>query len=317
MFITSKYNVSFGVILLCIMIVIVCKKNNTGPENPQTNYTEFTGEYLGQDLPGTTPVRFATDILLANGSWWWHDSPAFSPDKQELYMSHYDTEHTPNVSIDFMRVESDVWTFPQTASFSNEYGEDTPRFSVNGDKLFFTSRRPGGAVFVINRMNDGWSAPAIVDIPGSATLDFTGISVTRDETIYFGMPNSGTNDIYRSRMIDGQYTQPENLGSVINTNSEEWGPYIDPDEDFIIFTSNRPGGFGLHDLYISFHNPDGSWTESQNMGGNINSSNEDASPLISPDERYLFFITARADDQGCNPYWVDAQIVEDFRPINE
>jgi len=111
-----------------------------------------------------------------------------------------------------------------------------------------------------------------------------------------------------------QQSMPENLGAVINTDAEEWGPYVDPDEDFLIFTSNRPGGFGLHDLYISFRNADGSWSEPQNMGNTINSSNDDASPLISPDGNYLFYLTKKEGDLVLNPYWVDAQIIENFRP---
>lgn len=300
--------------LLISVFSFSCKKNKTGPEDPGPNNTFLAGEYLGQQIPGTIPVRFAPTILLASASRFWHDSPAFSPDGQELYMSFYDTECVPHVSIDFMRVESDFWTFPQTAPFSGVYRDNGPRFSMDGNRLFFTSQRPGGAVFVVNRADDGWSATEAVNIPGIASNDFVGISVTRDGTIYFGDVNSGHLDIYRSRFVGGQYTIPVNLGLSINTDSEEWGPYIDPDEEFIIFSSNRSGGFGLHDLYISFHNPDDSWTEAQNMGNVINSSNEDASPLISPDGRYLFFITSRADDQGYNPYWVDAQIIENFRP---
>ncbi len=295
------------------MLSFGCGKNGTEPD-PEPNTTELTGEYLGQQPPGTIPVRFAPTLLLASGSRWWHDSPAFSPDGQELYMSLYDTEYEPSVSIDFMRVESDFWTFPQIASFSGEYRDNGARFSQLGDRLYFTSRRPGGAVFVVTRADGVWSAPDAVNIPGSESPDFIGISVTGDETIYYGDYSSGSNDIYRSRFANGQYTQPENLGAAINTDSEEWGPYIDPDEDFIIFASDRPGGFGLHDLYISFRDTDGSWKESENMGSSINSNNEDFAPLISPDGDYLFYLTEKEGDLGSNPYWVDAQIIENFRP---
>lgn len=229
-------------------------------------------------------------------------------------MSWYDTERDPTVSIDFMRVESGYWTFPETAPFSGEYRDNGPRFSITGNRLYFTSSRPGGAVFVVTGGESEWSAPAAVNIPGSESHDFVGISVAGDETIYYGDYSSDNNDIYRSRYLNGQYTPPENLGATINTNAEEWGPYIDPDEDFILFASNRPGGFGLHDLYISFRNTDGTWSESENMGSSINSNNEDVSPLISPDGNYLFYLTERSGDLGLNPYWVDAQIIEDFRP---
>lgn len=308
----KKYVCLIAVVLIFISIFgIGCKKNGTEPE---PNTTDLSGKYLGQKPPGTTPVRFAPALLLASTTRWWHDSPAFSPDGQELYMNFYDTEREPKVSIDFMRVESDFWTLPQTASFSGDFRDNGPRFSINGNKLYFTSRRSGGAVFVVNRIGDGWSTPMAINIPSNTSNDFIGISVTRDESIYYGDYSSGHNDIYRSKFINGQYTQPENLGAVINTDAEEWGPYVDPDEDFLIFTSNRPGGFGLHDLYITFRNSDGSWSEPQNMGSSINSDNEDASPLISPDGNYLFYLTKKEGDLELNPYWVDAQIIENFKP---
>jgi len=143
--------------------------------------------------------------------------------------------------------------------------------------------------------------------------------ITRDETIYFEMSDSVTydvpDDLYRSRLVNGEYGEPENLGAAINTDDyEEYAPFVDPDEDYLIFASNRPGGFGGNDLYISFQNPDGSWTEPRNMGDTINSGAGDTIPYVSPDGEYFFFITRRAGDRGYNPYWVDAQIIEDLRP---
>lgn len=139
--------------------------------------------------------------------------------------------------------------------------------------------------------------------------------ITRDETIYFEMSNGVADDLYRSRLVNDECGEPENLGAAVNTDDyEEYAPFIDPDEDYLIFASNRPGGFGGNDLYISFQNPDGSWTEPRNMGDTINSGAGDTIPYVSPDGEYFFFITRRAGDRGYyNPYWVDAQIIEDLR----
>jgi hypothetical protein len=126
------------------------------------------------------------------------------------------------------------------------------------------------------------------------------------------MSNGQADDIYRSRLINGEYSEPEYLGAIINTvDYEEYAPYIDPDEAYLIFASNRPGGFGGNDLYISFQNPDGSWTQPRNMGSEINSNVGGTLPAVSPDGNYFFFITQRADDQSYNPYWVDSRIIGD------
>jgi len=96
---------------------------------------------------------------------------------------------------------------------------------------------------------------------------------------------------------------------------KNWGHFIitfnyakndHKNEDYIIFNSNRPGGYGGLDLYISFANGSGGWTTPQNLGPNINSSGNDDSPYLSPDYKYLFF--ARTNSAGEEDiYWVDVR----------
>jgi Tol biopolymer transport system component len=90
-------------------------------------------------------------------------------------------------------------------------------------------------------------------------------------------------------------------------------PYIHPEETYIIFSSNRAGGFGNHDLYISFKKSNGTWTTPKNMGDKINGSNEDSFPHLSPDGKFLFFNSSKSGDKGYNPYWVDSKIIDTFK----
>jgi hypothetical protein len=80
----------------------------------------------------------------------------------------------------------------------------------------------------------------------------------------------------------------------------------------MIFTSNRPGGYGFNDLYISVYNGNESWSDPSNLGTIINSDFEDAYPLITFDGQYFFFTTQKSGDLGYNPYWVDAQVIYDL-----
>ena len=80
----------------------------------------------------------------------------------------------------------------------------------------------------------------------------------------------------------------------------------------MIFTSNRPGGYGFNDLYISVYNDNESWSDPINLGTIINSDFEDTYPLITFDGQYFFFTTQKSGDLGYNPYWVDAQVVYDL-----
>jgi Tol biopolymer transport system component len=92
-----------------------------------------------------------------------------------------------------------------------------------------------------------------------------------------------------------------------------WTPYVDPDDSYIIFSSNREGEFGEGDLYISFHNKSsGTWSEPVNMGGNINTRAQERFPSVSPDGKYLFF-TRWTPDHNQDVYWVSAGIIEKLR----
>jgi Tol biopolymer transport system component len=114
--------------------------------------------------------------------------------------------------------------------------------------------------------------------------------------LYFSSDRSGGKggyDIYRSRLVQGRYAEPENLGPSINSQYGEVDNYISPDESWLIFVSTRPDGLGNSDLYISY-NEGGSWTPAKNLGAPINSSAREFCPMVSPDGRYLFFISTRS-----------------------
>lgn len=271
--------------------------------------------YFGQEPPSSTPLRFPPASLLANNSWFWHGSPNFSPDLMEMYWVKY-THYSgyDRMEIAFVEVEDTQWTPIQVPAFANlDYDENNPFFSIMGDTLYFISQRPGGFIYYVTRTLTGWSQPLPLNIPIPHNTG-TGwqFSITKNRTIYFELwANNGSSppDIYRSKYINGQYILPENIGTTINTDYNEFSPYIDPDESFIIFVSNRPGGYGFHDLYISSKNQDETWNNPINLGPVINSDFEEASPYISPDGLYFFFTTEKAGDLGYNPYWVDAQVV--------
>ena len=107
---------------------------------------------------------------------------------------------------------------------------------------------------------------------------------------------------------------PENLGRRINTESREYDPFIAPDESYLIFASERPGGLGAADLYISFREAGGAWGDPKNMGTAVNSSAADYTPMLSPDGKYLFFTSSRQAQDDI--YWIDARVIDTFRPAD-
>lgn len=99
----------------------------------------------------------------------------------------------------------------------------------------------------------------------------------------------GNYDIYKSVYTPKGWSEPENLGANINTEFWESSPSLSPDNRVLFFSSNRPGGYGGKDLYVSYRNADGKWTPARNMGPEINTKGDELAPFIHPDNQTLYY----------------------------
>ena len=94
--------------------------------------------------------------------------------------------------------------------------------------------------------------------------------LTKDGTMYFFSNRKGgfgKSDIYHSRLENGEYKVVKNLSSPVNSEFSDYDSFIAPDESYLIFSSDRPGGYGKYnDIYITFRKKDGTWTEPKNLG---------------------------------------------------
>lgn len=99
----------------------------------------------------------------------------------------------------------------------------------------------------------------------------------------------GNYDIYKSVYTPKGWSEPENLGANINTEFWESSPSLSPDNRVLFFSSNRPGGYGGKDLYVSYRNADGKWSPARNMGPEINTKGDELAPFIHPDNQTLYY----------------------------
>ena len=83
----------------------------------------------------------------------------------------------------------------------------------------------------------------------------------------------------------------------------------------LIVCLRKPDGYGEYDLYISFSKKNGSWTEPVNMGSEINSHAYEFRPYVTPDGKYFFFTSNRDKLGNGNVYWVDARVIEGYKPL--
>ncbi|MEE9465775.1 MAG: T9SS type A sorting domain-containing protein [Candidatus Neomarinimicrobiota bacterium] len=304
---------------LAFLILVTLVTGWVCASEPSTRTIDVAGPYLGQEPPGNSARIFAPVDLRSNAEWWWHGAAAFSADGLEFYMDIYDADD--GIRIRYMEADGDIWTEPQQASFSNNGDTASPSLTDDDNKIYFISRRPNGlsyGVWSATRSQGGWSAPAPVSIPYVANLaGGWEVSVARDETLYLRMNDANTNtetDIYEVKKVNGAYLAPVRLGNNVNSPQTEFGPFVDPDGDYLIFNSFRPGGFGGTDLYICFSDQDGSWLPAVNMGSAVNSSSHERGVFVTSDGLYLFFISDRPP-YGGNPYWISASVIDNLRPL--
>ncbi len=99
----------------------------------------------------------------------------------------------------------------------------------------------------------------------------------------------GSCDIYRSVREGRSWSRPENLGAPVNSNKWESQPSISSDGKTLYFASNREGGKGGSDIYVTRLGANGLWTDPRNLADSINTDGAEETPFIHPDGRTLYF----------------------------
>ena len=274
--------------------------------------------YFGQTPPGDTPAVFAPGVISREDRF--EQFLLYAPDGRELTFG-VTNEDWSAFFLYHMEMVDGRWSEPIPAAFLGRDSSGlTSCLSFDMRRAFFTSSRPTYPptdIWMSEREDGGWSEPKKLEAPVSSDADEFEVAISRNGTLYFSSTREGGLehiDIYRARPIGGGYPLVENLGPPINTSFGDDLPYIAPDERYLIFASDRPGGLGERDLYISFQ-VDGAWTQPRNLGRPINSEYWDIYPSVSPDGKYLFF-TRRESWQASEDsdiYWVSAAFIDRLR----
>lgn len=104
-----------------------------------------------------------------------------------------------------------------------------------------------------------------------------------------GRSGFGSCDLYESIKTGNEWSRPVNLGPAINTSSWESQPSLSADGRTLFFVSERRGGKGGKDIYVSTRQPDNQWTKAVNLGEKINTPYDEISPFIHVNGRSLFY----------------------------
>jgi Tol biopolymer transport system component len=258
------------------------------------------GPYLGQKPPSSIPEIFAPGIVSTKG---WEVGHVFSPNMDEFYFIRKRQDNNKIESVIYKQ-KNNRWfetVIPRRVTL--------PFFSPDGKTIHLGKRYK-------EHTKDGWSDIKNLGSPYKQT-HIMKLTTSNKGTYVFDEATRDGNGILRySRLINGEREAPKPLDKVINTGKWNAHPLIAPDESYIMWDSEREGGYGDNDLYISFKQQDGSWGEAINLGDKINTDAQEGGPNVTPDGKYLFFGRNMGSDKHENMdiFWVDAQIIEDLRP---
>ncbi|MFH2002103.1 MAG: VWA domain-containing protein [Planctomycetota bacterium] len=111
--------------------------------------------------------------------------------------------------------------------------------------------------------------------------------------VFTGGKASANADLYISRKQDQEWGEPIALDA-LNTEYDELGPELSRDGHYLYFYSNRPGGIGGYDLWVSRWTGEG-WNTPENLGQGVNSEFNEYGPGLSPDGNQVYFSSNRLE----------------------
>jgi len=280
----------------------------------QSQIQEPSIGYMGETPPNETPKVFAKDIISMENRW--EGNLNFSADGHELYFNVFqDSTKTIYRSI----LDEDGWSEPKPMKELKNQNTWEPFLTWDMQRLYFVSdRQPGspewdGRVWYMDRGDYGsWETPTYFEIDVAPKMGIWFPNVTKQKEFYFGaalkdVDSVGMGDMYRMDMD----TKKVSLLSSLCSENEDWDPFVASDGSYILWASNRPGGYGETDLYVSFKEKDGQWGNPKNLGPKINTEGYEVAPRITLDGKYLFFDRPINGTQDI--YWVATKAILKLR----
>jgi Tol biopolymer transport system component len=250
----------------------------------------------------------------------------FLPEMSKNELSLYFASNRPgpfggeDLWVSRRATRNDDWGEPLNLgpNVNTSFNERSPALSRDGHLLFFASTRPGGSggfdIWVSWRAHTrddfGWQPP--VNLGTGVNGAFGDFGPTFFENDDIGIPNLffassrpgvGGVDIYRSELGANGSFGSAMLIPELSTPHNDFRPTIRPDGLEVFFDSNRPGGIGLRDLWVSMRETtSNAWSTPVNLGPAVNTGFNDTLPALSSDGMTLIFTSDRPGFGGSDLY---------------
>ncbi len=175
--------------------------------------------------------------------------------------------------------------------FSQGSVNEKPAVSFDGNTLVYTERRGiTNVIFFSKKIKGIWQPPIEVTAELNAGEDCTSCSLNSDGTeLFLYKTDDYDGAIYSSTYNDSIWAPIKKLNKNINTKFYESHAAISSDDKKLYFTSNREGGQGNLDIYVSERDAEGEWGPAKNLGPVINTPFNEDTPFITENDSVLYF----------------------------
>jgi OOP family OmpA-OmpF porin len=176
-----------------------------------------------------------------------------------------------------------------------------PVLTADQSTLIYSKRngpKPGDDEDIVlsKKVNGQWSDPVSIANNINSPLNEGACTLSGDgKTLVFVSCNRkdgvGSCDLYITYNIGGQWSDPVNMGEKVNSADWDSEPSISADGKTIYFSSLRKGGLGKEDIWVTYKDEKGEWSQASNLGEPVNTAEREVSPFIHADGRTLYYST--------------------------
>lgn len=176
-------------------------------------------------------------------------------------------------------------------TINNRLPNFNPVISGDGKTMAFTTKeRFYQSINISKKINGKWEKPTNITLDLVVDGNCSTLSLNYNATeLYLFKDDNHDGNIYVSNFSNGKWSPMRKLNENINTESYETHASISADGSKLYFASNREGGFGDLDIYVSHKDEMGNWGPAVNLGENINTQFNENTPFITNDGKTLFF----------------------------
>jgi hypothetical protein len=200
--------------------------------------------------------------------------------------------------------------------FSQGSMNENPAVSFDGNTIVFTERR--GLVNVIEfskKIRGKWQPPIEITSQLNAGEDCSSCSLNMDGTeLYLYKNDNFDGNIYTSKYVNDQWTPIVKLNKNINTKYYESHASVSADGKKLYFTSNRQGGQGGLDIYVSEKDKTGDWGPAVNLGPVVNTMYNEDDPFIIEADSVLYFCSEGHNSMGGYDNFKSRRIGNEWKP---